>query len=166
MNASEIDGLSTSCRDVKSPAGTWMVKMLNSKEEAPESLDELVRPHVESFDYFLGEGLQTVVDLLDPMEVAHPLASTHFLPWIAFASTYIACPSSGVLWRLHHTCVSPLQIEHPGTAKRHRVWFENPLVGQPIKDDTAGLTDKPLSPRDCREGVRTMLTCRIGPIKS
>lgn len=39
--------------------------------EPPKSLDELVRPHVDSFDYFIGEGLQTVVDLLQPIEVEH-----------------------------------------------------------------------------------------------
>ena len=37
--------------------------------EPPKSLDELVRPHVDSFDYFISEGLQTVVDLLRPVEV-------------------------------------------------------------------------------------------------
>ena len=45
--------------------------MLTSMGEVPESLDTLVRPHVDSFDYFLGEGLQTVVDLLAPAEVIH-----------------------------------------------------------------------------------------------
>lgn len=43
--------------------------MSASMVEPPKSLDELVRPHVDSFDYFTGEGLQTVVDLLKPVEV-------------------------------------------------------------------------------------------------
>lgn len=85
-----------------------MLQMPISKKEAPESLDELVRPHVESFDYFLGEGLQTVVDSLEPMEVALPLASTITPPWTTEASSCIACPGSGALWRLHLTCVSSL----------------------------------------------------------
>ncbi len=50
--------------------------MSTSVGEAPESLDELVRPHVDSFDHFLGEGLQTLVDLLEPVEVICPSPST------------------------------------------------------------------------------------------
>ena len=53
--------------------------MSSSAEEAPESLDELVRPHVDSFDYFLGEGLQTIVDLLEPVEVLHPFIKHFFI---------------------------------------------------------------------------------------
>jgi len=37
--------------------------------KSPRSLEELVRPHIDSFDYFLGEGLQNVVELLKPVEV-------------------------------------------------------------------------------------------------
>ena len=37
--------------------------------EPPKSLDELARPHVDSFDYFINEGLHTVVSLLKPIEV-------------------------------------------------------------------------------------------------
>ena len=57
------------CRTVtyESEAG----RMATSMTEPPKSLDELVRPHVDSFDYFIGEGLQTVVDLLEPIEVEH-----------------------------------------------------------------------------------------------
>jgi hypothetical protein len=38
--------------------------------ESPTSLEELVRPHIDSFDYFIGEGLQSVVELLKPVEVS------------------------------------------------------------------------------------------------
>lgn len=37
--------------------------------EGPRSLEELVRPHIDSFDHFLGEGLQSVVEHLKPVEV-------------------------------------------------------------------------------------------------
>lgn len=37
--------------------------------EALRSLEALVRPHIDSFDYFIGEGLQNVVELLKPVEV-------------------------------------------------------------------------------------------------
>lgn len=46
-----------------------------------------------------------------------------------------------------------LQIEQPGTSRRARVWFENPRVARPLKDDAAGAADKRLFPRDCREAV-------------
>ena len=44
-------------------------------EEIPRSLQELVRPHIDSFDYFLGDGLLALVELLKPVEV------TKACPW-------------------------------------------------------------------------------------
>ena len=38
----------------------------------PKEYHDLVEPHVASFDYFLQEGLQQVVELLDPVEVRGP----------------------------------------------------------------------------------------------
>lgn len=35
----------------------------------PEEFERLVAPHVKSFDYFLGEGMATAVQLLEPLEV-------------------------------------------------------------------------------------------------
>lgn len=37
--------------------------------EVPEEFETLVAPHVASFDWFLSEGLQSVVDSLEPIEV-------------------------------------------------------------------------------------------------
>ena len=135
--------------------------MSTSVGEAPESLDELVRPHVDSFDHFLGEALQTIVDLLEPVEVLHSLSCTTGCNELVRAATSCTRISGSVaLQRLNFTSTSSLQIEHPGTARRHRVWFENPRVARPVKDDAAGLADKRLFPRDCREGVRVMLYWR------
>jgi DNA-directed RNA polymerase beta subunit len=39
----------------------------------PEEYEELVAPHVQSFDWFLTEGLQSVVDSLEPVEVCGAL---------------------------------------------------------------------------------------------
>ena len=64
--------------------------MLTSMGQAPESLDTLVRPHVDSFDNFLGEGLQTLVDLLEPVEVIHPPRRTASLLVRPFVSMCIA----------------------------------------------------------------------------
>lgn len=35
----------------------------------PAALEELVRPHIDSFDYFISEGLERVVQELRPVEV-------------------------------------------------------------------------------------------------
>jgi hypothetical protein len=35
---------------------------------------DLVRPHVDSFDYFLDEGLKAVVDAVEPVEVSRRFA--------------------------------------------------------------------------------------------
>ena len=131
--------------------------------EPPKSLDKLVRPHIYSFDYFIGEGLQTVVDLLRPIEVEHSCrwSAGTFVPAVAcWADT---CP--GPLLHAKHPakhashqhsrqCICMLlQIDQPGTDRWHRLWFENPRVARPVKEDALGLADKRLLPRDCREAV-------------
>ena len=103
----------------------------------PAEFTDLVRPHVESFDYFLNEGLQNVAELLDPLEVSL-LQQTFSL---LLASDY--CRSDR---NLH------MQIKHPITKQSHRIWFENPYVGKPLKEIGGGRHER-LFPRDCREGV-------------
>lgn len=53
-------------------------------------------------------------------------------------------------------CPVAAQFEHSLTKKQYRVWFESPVVGRPTKDDAAGVADKRLFPRDCREAVRSV----------
>ena len=38
-------------------------------DKVPEEYEALVQPHVDSFDYFLGEGMELVVDSMEQMEV-------------------------------------------------------------------------------------------------
>ena len=38
-------------------------------EAVPPEFVDLVKPHVQSFDHFLGDGLMRVVELLEPVEV-------------------------------------------------------------------------------------------------
>lgn len=38
--------------------------------ETPSELLDLVQPHIESYDYFLGEGIQRVVENIAPIEVS------------------------------------------------------------------------------------------------
>ena len=52
-----------------------------------------------------------------------------------------------------------LQIAQPGTTRRHRVWFENPRVARPLREDAAGAADNRLFPRDCREEARGVTVC-------
>jgi hypothetical protein len=35
----------------------------------PRSLEDLAQPHVESFDYFIGDGLSNLVSTMQPVEV-------------------------------------------------------------------------------------------------
>lgn len=44
----------------------------------PEEFERLVAPHVKSFDYFIGEGMETACKLLEPLEV-----SLSRLMWVA-----------------------------------------------------------------------------------
>ena len=71
--------------------------MPTSMGEAPGTLGELVRPHVDSFDYFLSEGLQTIVDAVEPVEVAHPLATTPGLRELLLLHPKLLVPGSVTL---------------------------------------------------------------------
>ncbi|KAL0055264.1 hypothetical protein WJX82_009622 [Trebouxia sp. C0006] len=82
---------------------------LAAGEAVPPEFVDLVKPHVQSFDYFLGDGLTRVVELLEPVEIVHPV-----------------------------------------TRQTHRIWFESPAVGRPLRDDGGGRHER-LFPRDCRE---------------
>lgn len=46
------------------------------KEEDYATLRELYRPHIESFDYFLDEGLDKMLLSIRPMEITHPSSNT------------------------------------------------------------------------------------------
>ena len=49
--------------------------------EVPAVYHDLVRPHIESFDYFLGDGMCKAIDELEPVRVRTPslLLRFHFL---------------------------------------------------------------------------------------
>lgn len=46
-----------------------MLKGQASGQRVPEEFEALVRPHVDSFDYFIGDGMQTVVERVESIEV-------------------------------------------------------------------------------------------------
>jgi hypothetical protein len=46
------------------------------------------------------------------------------------------------------------------------VWFENPRVARPLRDDAAGAADNRLFPRDCREEARTYFVLLHAFVKS
>ena len=50
---------------------------LAASEAVPPEFVDLVKPHVQSFDYFLGDGLARVVELLDPIEVTLQHCDVH-----------------------------------------------------------------------------------------
>ena len=47
-----------------------MLKAQATGQQVPEEFTALVRPHVDSYDYFIGDGMHIVVESLDPIEVS------------------------------------------------------------------------------------------------
>lgn len=117
-----------------------MQQGLAAGEAVPPEFVDLVKPHVQSFDYFLGDGLNRVVELLEPIEV-HCSGVTN-TPRKFF----------NVLSDDEILSTSAMQIVHTVTKQVHRVWFESPAIGRPLRDDSAGRQER-LFPRDCRESV-------------
>ena len=56
----------------------------------------------------------------------------------------------------------PLRLS-PCSNTRHRFWFENPVVGRPIREESAAAAmtsaDQRLFPRECREAVSAGQPC-------
>lgn len=113
---------------------------LAAGEAVPPEFVDLVKPHVQSFDYFLGDGLNRVVELLEPIEVLGSGVTTVLLMLFCEFSDEETLSSSA------------MQIVHTVTKQVHRVWFESPAIGRPLRDDSAGRQER-LFPRDCRESV-------------
>eukprot|EP00198_Chlamydomonas_reinhardtii_P011521 XP_001700858.1 predicted protein [Chlamydomonas reinhardtii] len=53
------------------------------EQEVPLEYQKLVEPHVASFNYFIGEGLQNVVESLQPVEVTHPTTGLVTRIWLS-----------------------------------------------------------------------------------
>ena len=47
-----------------------MFKGQVSGPNVPQEFEALVEPHIDSFDHFLGEGMQLVVESLEPIEAS------------------------------------------------------------------------------------------------
>ncbi len=68
---------------------------LAAGEAVPPEFVDLVKPHVQSYDYFLGDGLTRVVELLEPIEVCLQATLT--------AACFVCASSMAVsidLWQL------------------------------------------------------------------
>ena len=50
-----------------------MQRGMASGHAVPQEYEHLVQPHVDSFDFFLEEGLQLVVENLEPIEVSNSI---------------------------------------------------------------------------------------------
>jgi hypothetical protein len=133
-----------------------MEKGLVQGEEVPIEYEDLVAPHVESFDYFLSDGMQSMVVLMPPMEVGLPkLLLCHWLMHGAMMQCASAVHRNRTHSRVDNAPVL-LQIEHPVTKQRYSFWWDRPHVEMPVKEDSASELDKRLMPRDCREMVSSM----------
>jgi len=53
-----------------------------AKTPVLESLSDLVRPHIDSYDFFLGEGLLRVQESLPSVEVEHPSCGQRLTAWL------------------------------------------------------------------------------------
>lgn len=73
-----------------------MLKGQAQGPHAPEEFERLVAPHVKSFDYFIGEGMETAVRLLEPLEVRAPSTWQHCRP-AAVAAAAAALAVAAVL---------------------------------------------------------------------
>ena len=49
-------------------------------EKIPAALTKLVAPHIDSFDYFLNEGMFRVVEGLEHVEVSHFISEITCVP--------------------------------------------------------------------------------------
>lgn len=121
-------------------------------DAVPRSLEDLAQPHIDSFDYFLGEGMEQVIEHMDGIEVSFNCICT-------FASQRLTCLYLCSLpygsYRYSHTILYLSQIEHPNTGKIFRFWLENAIVRRPVKEEAASVAaDQRLFPRECRETVR------------
>ena len=47
-----------------------MIKAQASGNRVPEEFEALVRPHIDSYDYFIGDGMHVVVESIEPLEVS------------------------------------------------------------------------------------------------
>lgn len=122
--------------------------------ETPSELLDLVQPHIESYDYFLGEGIQRVVEHIDPIEVS--LEAGYCARRNNEVSHWLPSTASGLL------SLDLLQVEHPSTRNRHRYWFENPIIGRPVKDIVSAGSDERLFPTECREAVSSAASMPMG----
>ncbi|KAK9824626.1 hypothetical protein WJX72_011831 [[Myrmecia] bisecta] len=67
-----------------------MQRGLVQGNQVPQEYEDLVQPHVQSFDYFLSEGLHKVVERLEPLEIEHPVTKTRHRFW--FESPVVGRP--------------------------------------------------------------------------
>ncbi|PSC76790.1 DNA-directed RNA polymerase I subunit 2 isoform X1 [Micractinium conductrix] len=55
--------------------------VLKAASSESAELEALAQPHVDSYDYFLGEGMQHVIESMDGIEIDHPHAKTRHRFW-------------------------------------------------------------------------------------
>ena len=112
-------------------------------------LELLAQPHIDSFDYFVKEGLGHVVDQVEGVEVGIPYCDIS-------RPTSDILDSFGPLNTKLYRNLSILQVIHPETGEIFRFWLDGVAVGVPVKEEGRGpeKKDHRIFPRECREGVR------------
>lgn len=145
---------------------------VKSGEKVPGRYEELVAPHIESFNYFVGPGLKEVVQNLDPVTVSlhslkfcclnriEVLKSLERQVFFGFSckppALRILCVGSNPLEFPFLSLLasifppSPRQLINPNTQDIMVMWVEDAEVHKPRRD-FACKSEFKLYPRDCRE---------------
>eukprot|EP00878_Enallax_costatus_P037173 GHUV01041973.1.p1 GENE.GHUV01041973.1~~GHUV01041973.1.p1 ORF type:complete len:190 (+),score=46.68 GHUV01041973.1:310-879(+) len=84
--------------------------------KTPQEFERLVAPHVASFDYFLEEGIQQAVRLLEPLEVEHPRTKQLHRFW--FDSPVVGLPINDAAPPGAETRLFPRDCREGGTTYR------------------------------------------------
>ncbi|KAG1670388.1 hypothetical protein FOA52_000148 [Chlamydomonas sp. UWO 241] len=86
---------------------------LTTGDEVPVEYTALVQPHVDSYDYFLTDGLQLAVDSMEPLEILHPLTKTVTRFW--FEDPTVTKPIKEDAGPLADTRLWPVECRMTGT---------------------------------------------------
>lgn len=146
-----------------------MLKGQVSGDRVPPEFEALVQPHIESYDYFINEGMQLIVEQLEPVEV---IFSIYLVPDTYGHHFRAHCAKHDkkhpILASRHRDLVCVLQIVHPVTKNVLRIWYEDPNLSRPIHSDVDPSSPmvKRLLPRECREAVRISFPSHCDPLLS
>ena len=130
-----------------------LCRALVQGEQVHEAYRELVRPHVDSFDYFVRTGIRTAVSAIEPLRVRALSQCPMREPPVS--QRYVMCltPQQPTFWLPRNR--NAVQVQLPGRDDATwEIWLEKPQVGKPVHEGE-GRAHQKITPRYCRETVCT-----------